>query len=389
MKRILISPNSFKECENSVNAAALIEKYLQKELAAANGKFEFIQKPISDGGDGFLEVCKKLFDAKSIHYEISNVFNSEKFFCEIAYSEKLKTVFIESAKVLGLQLIPEEKRNVLKSNSGGLGELLFQIQSDAISKKYKIEKVIIGIGGTATSDLGIGAASTFGLKLFDKNEIPLEPLPINFEKIKSIEWNLPEFPFEIEIVIDVKNPVTGKTGAAKTFAKQKGASGNEVEILENGAINFLKIFQQKFKVNEIEKLSGAGGGLGFGFQIFFNAKTIFAKDFIKEKIGISKDQNYDLIITGEGKFDEQTFNEKGVHYLLDEFRREFPMIIVAGKINFKKGIIDNHFENVYFIELSKYFENENDSIKYFEKAIEFASKEIIKIIKERNLTGAK
>ena len=269
MKKILIAPNSYKGSADSVTAAIQFKKYLSKFIHP--DKFEFIVKPISDGGDGFLNVCKNIFDLEILSYLISAPSDKEKIKIELGYSLKRKSVYIESAKILGLEMIPVSERRQLELSSKGMGELLFHLKKLKEEESLEIEKVIIGIGGTGTSDLGIGCAGFFGLKLFDANEKPLKLIPENFYKAEKISLPKVNLPFEIGIVIDVDNPLLGEKGAAKVYAKQKGASSEEINIIEKGFVKILNLM--KIRKAEISKLSGAGrrtcGGIEF---IFWSGK---------------------------------------------------------------------------------------------------------------------
>ncbi|MGE5861945.1 MAG: glycerate kinase, partial [Ignavibacteria bacterium] len=294
MKKILIAPNSFKGCADSV----AISNYFKRNLNDLKN-FEIIVKPVSDGGDGFLNVCKANLDLKDIDYLIATPFDESAFRCSIGYDEKNKTIYIESARVLGLNLIPAGKKNPALLSSKGLGDLLKNISADIESKKIKADKVIIGIGGTGTNDLGLGAASRFGLILLDSSNNECDVIPANYSTVKNLEWNKINLPFEISCIIDVENPLAGDNGASKTFAKQKGASDNDIEIMEEGFINLVNIFSEKGLIKKDNFLPGAGGGLAAGLSIFFNARIITAEDFIMNNLRIGKlKKRIDYLITG-------------------------------------------------------------------------------------------
>jgi len=189
-KRILISPNSFKECADSVTIAELINDNLTNLKNA-----ELITKPISDGGDGFLSVCRVYFGGEIRKYLIATAYDNSEFECPVLYCEKRKEIYIESAEVLGVKIVPLFYRNPLKLTSRGLGELLLKIEADLQSRKVKAEKVYIGIGGTATIDLGMGMMSELGLILMDSNGNSLNVLPENFQLAKKIDYKPFKFSF--------------------------------------------------------------------------------------------------------------------------------------------------------------------------------------------------
>ncbi|MCG6913582.1 glycerate kinase [bacterium BMS3Abin03] len=370
-KSILISPNSFKECSNSVNISDLIYKNLKM-----NSEDKIIRAPISDGGDGFTEVCKYYFRGRLLTYKITKPYSDTYFDCSILYSEETKTVYIESANVLGLKLIPKEFRDPLRLSSKGLGEILNQLERET----YPFDNVIIGMGGTGTSDIGLGACSVLGFKLFDHQNNELDVIPVNYSKAKSIEWERRNFPFNVYFILDVDNPLSGKDGTVRVFAKQKGADENTIEILERGFDNVLNLLQNNKLYTSSNILSGAGGGIPSGFNILFNSSNIPAREFILTNLDLRKQiELADLVITGEGSFDSQSLMGKGAGIVLNEaLKLEKEVILICGRIDDKlKSILG---ENVKYIDLQSYFENEEDSIKNYKMGIEKACKKIVNMI---------
>ncbi len=370
--KILIAPNSFKECVDSIEVSNMIEKSLRKEFAS-HGEFEFqlIKKPITDGGDGFLNVCKKIFGLIILKYKITSPYNDSKIVCPIGYCSDKKRIFIESAKVLGISLIPKEKRIPTSLSSKGIGELLKRISDDVKDNGVKVDEIIIGIGGTGTNDLGLGALEAFGLKLIDKNEEALKVIPQNFLSARKIIWKKPDLPFSLKTILDVDNPLLGDKGAARVFARQKGASDEDIDLLEKGFRNILQLLDW----NEDNKkfLSGAGGGLAAGLSLFLDAEYIPAQDFILKNLKISPEEKYDCVITGEGSFDSQSLLNKGAMIIVKAFKNSgIPIYILSGK---KTGTLSLGC-NVQIVELSKYFHSEEESIKNIDIGISLACKEI-------------
>jgi glycerate kinase len=227
----LIAPNSFKECSDSVTISEIIYNHLSKNL-----EYKLVQKPISDGGDGFTEVCKHYFNGEELGFNVSTPYNDETIECKVIYAAESKTVYIESANVLGLKLVPAERRNPILLSSKGLGEVLLKL----LDAKLDIRKVVVGIGGTATIDMGLGACSALGLRLNDRNGRALNANPSNYIKTEDIIWKDAELPFSLFSIIDVSNPLIGKQGAAIQFGPQKGADQNSIMLMENGLVISLK-----------------------------------------------------------------------------------------------------------------------------------------------------
>jgi len=375
--KILVAPNSFKECADSVEIATLMRASFEQNISAKIQKsLDFTYKPISDGGDGFLEVCKNFFGLETLHYEISKPYGEEKFFAQAGYSPATKTVYIESAEVLGLRTIPKEYRKPLQLSSKGMGEILLQLIDNAESGFLEIKEVIIGVGGTGTNDLGLGMMEIFGLELYDKNDIQLEVLPQNYNLVEKIVVPEVVLPFKLSVISDVKNPLLGKKGSANVFASQKGAGKDEIKILEEGFKNILK--QLEVEESVISKLSGAGGGLTAALNLFFTAYDIDSNDFIMNSIiDISNNHDYNLVITGEGKYDSQSLMDKGATIITNEFiKNGTPVYFICGVT---EGILPEE-EDMRVIDLSEYFDSVEESIKNIEKGIDLACKRIVKDI---------
>lgn len=367
MKEILIAPNSFKECASSSEAARIIHNALIEINPGIEKNNALTLFPVSDGGDGFLETVKFHFKTESIRIAIKSILTGVDYDCPLEYQPGTKTLFVESAKVIGLNLIPKERRNPLKYSSAPLGELLKKIES--LRGSITVENVTIGIGGTATSDLGIGMLTEFGLRLSDDNGEALEPIPANFINAKRIIKPVFNPGFRIKLFLDVENPLTGNMGAVTVFARQKGAGENELEILKGGFENLLNLIG----FGEGEKLSGAGGGVAAAFQIFGNPDIIRAEDFILRELGLSERENIpSLVITGEGKLDGQTLMNKGGMIILNAFKNSgIPICFITGE-NILTGKPD--FLDVF--ELKNYFSSIEESIAYFPKGIYKACGEI-------------
>lgn len=383
---ILIAPDSFKECADSVEIAEYIKTSLFRLLPAeVRDQINFDLKPISDGGDGFLQVCQRVFGLEFLHFDISYPYSNEKFFCPVAYSEETKTLYIESAEVLGMKQIPAEFRNPLELSSKGLGELLAHINESVENEILAVDKVVIGIGGTGTNDLGLGMMREIGWKFYDDDENEIDPIPANFNKIKSFEGEKIEVPFKIELVVDVDNPLIGDQGASIVFSLQKGATPDEAEEMDRGFQDVLSVLGISEK--KIDLLNGAGGGLTAAFELFFDVQIRYATEFIVDELKIhdTNNNNYDLIITGEGQFDAKSLMNKGAMLVVNEFSsKNIPIFIICGQ---SEGDLPQ-IENLHIIEVSEYFNSEEESIDKIDKGIEQACKkidrEVIKMFAAKN-----
>lgn len=366
---ILIAPNSFKECADSVAIAKIISTVLSDVK-----KFNLLIKPLSDGGDGFLSINDSISELKPLTYLIKDNYGDNLKEYKILYNPKNKTIWIESAKLFGLKLFQKSELNPLYLNSELLGKLLFAITQN---NKIEVENVFVGVGGTATIDFGIGACSKLGLYLLDSSNKKLEPIPRYFNEVISYHFNKTLLPFKLNCIADVDTKLFGNPGAIEIYGKQKGASDSDLTIIKSGIKNIFNLVSKDLKYKDIHNLNGAGGGLAAGLNLFFDAKIIPAKDFIKDYILNDVDINkIDAVITGEGSFDYQSFEGKGTGIILKLFEeKNIPIFLINGSTNLPANI--SLPKNVFIINLVDYFENVNQSIINYKSGIIQASKKVI------------
>jgi len=374
-KNILVVPNSFKECADSVAIAELLNKTLSK-----NNSIKTIVKPLSDGGDGFLRVIQSLYSVTPIVYSIYDNNNNLTKDIYVLIDKINKRAYIESAELFGINVVPKVNRKPLKLNSEILGDVLLNLVNDVKLNKFIINNIIIGIGGTATIDFALGALSKLGLKFYNLLENPVEPHPLYFITINKFETGLKKLPFRLSCIIDVDTDLIGEPETLEIYGKQKGASESDLKIIKSGIKNILEIISAENKLNVPQKLNGAGGGLASGLNIFLDAEIIRAEDFIKNDI--LKDINLnkiDAVITGEGSFDYQSFEGKGAGIILKIFaERHIPIFLLNGSTNLKTNI--KLPENIFVINLIDFFGSREESIKNYPAGIAKAAQIVINIL---------
>ncbi|MCF6181358.1 glycerate kinase [Lutibacter sp.] len=333
--KVIIAPDKFKGSLTAIEVCNAVEKGIKK----ADPSIEVIKHPIADGGEGTLDILDYYFKLKTIDVKVHNplfkiIYSNYKVSKDVAY--------IEMSKASGLQLLSKKEQNCFYTSSFGTGELILA----AIEKGFK--NIVLFIGGSATNDAGIGMACALGYSFYNKQGIKIKPIGkelININKIdsKNLKFDLNKINFTV--IYDVKNPLYGNNGAAFMYASQKGASKNEIEILNSGLINFDSQIKAHFgKYVAYIKGSGAAGGLGAGAVSFLNAKMVSGIDFILEKTNFKKyfKDKIDLIITGEGSVDKQTLEGKVVKGVSDLSKQyKVPIYIVAGIIKDKESILKN------------------------------------------------
>lgn len=374
--KIVIAPNSFKESLSSVQIAKIFSEEFVKL------KCEKIILPLSDGGDGFIDVIDFIESGECRSYSFQNEFVGLISENRILINDNSKELFIESANVIGLHKLPVNLRKPMHLNSYALGNLIKEIlQAKNKFQLAEFSKVIIGVGGTATIDFGLGAAEALGVIFIDKYGKRVKPVPENFLQID--DFILPDFSdklfkqIQIKCVVDVETPLLGFNSAIDLYGPQKGASSNELQKIKEGIEHIAEIMLRKNLVNDIAELNGAGGGLASGLKIFFNAEIVPSNKFITENLFSCFDlSEIDYLITGEGKFDVQSFEGKATGNLIKNFSDKVKKIfLVCGKI--EENVKSLLQENVICFQLLDYYRNENEAIEKANEGLKVIAQKII------------
>lgn len=311
--KILIAIDSFKGTLTSTELGLILKKELESNGQEAN----FVA--VSDGGEGLLEALIKPLELSIIPLSVTDPLGN-KINSSIGYSEKTSTLVAELATASGLPLVPEEKRNPIHTTSYGSGELL------NFAKRKNCQNILFGVGGSATSDGGVGALQALGVNFqgISQPASGKDLLQISDISCQDNHW-LKKINFQI--ACDVNNPFTGENGSAKIYGPQKCSATIEkkliIEQIEKGMIHFKKLILNKTGI-ELDKVpgSGAAGGIAGSMHALLGAKLspgiqiIFEAIQLKEKI---KESN--LIITGEGRLDQQTINGKVVSGIIKEAQK--------------------------------------------------------------------
>lgn len=333
--RILIAPDSFKDALPAVEVCRAIEKGILK----ADETSTIIQFPLADGGEGTAGILAWHNEGEMVKASFSDPL-MRKIEAQYGISADGKTAFIESAETAGLQLLKSTERNCMNTTTFGTGEMIrHAIKSGA-------RKIILGLGGSATNDAGMGMATALGYRFFDENEVELEPVGKNLSKVVRIDETelMPDLKnVEFVTLYDVHNPLYGEKGAAFVFAPQKGANAEEVELLDEGLQHFALKLKTSFLV-ETETIKGAGaaGGMGAGVVAFLNARLVPGIEYVLEATGFEKQlEDAGLVITGEGTIDEQSLDGKvirGVAALAA--KHGVPVIAFCGKLEIENEQIE-------------------------------------------------
>ena len=345
---ILIIPDSFKGSLSATEVSKEINKTVKKIIPTSIVK----ELPFSDGGEGALDFLKKNKKGKLIQSQTFDPLGRKIIAPFFLFDDK-KTAWVELSQASGINLLKKSELNPIKTSTFGTGILIKK------ALDMGCEKIYLGIGGSSTHDLGSGIFVAIGGKLLDKNknEIPLGGGALK----KCAEINIESLHHKInkaQIIIasDVNNPLTGENGAAKIYSKQKGASEKQIIELEKNSIYFSSLIQ-KFNSKEISSIKGGGaaGGTGSGLYGLINSKINNGFDILKRISGLEKIiRESNLVITGEGHFDNQSLNGKlPIRIAEITSKYKIPTIILTGKKSVDEKKLKNLDLKVYSINPNK------------------------------------
>ena len=325
--KIIIAPDSFKGSLSAAEVCDIMEKAILIVLPLT----KIIKIPISDGGEGLVNTLLNLEGGRKIIVPVKDpLFRKTNAAYGILNG---KTAVIEMAAASGLTLLTNEERNPMLTTTFGTGELII----DAI-KNQGCDTVILGIGGSATNDGGMGVATALGVKFYDKNHDVLSPCGQSLENIVCIDAaHIDPIIFQKDIVIacDVDNPLFGIQGASQVYGPQKGASEEMTISLDKG-LKHLGILLEKVSGKELIDLPGLGaaGGMALPLVALFDAQLKSGLEIVLDRINFNElIQGADLIITGEGKTDKQSIRGKvisGVGKRGED--QKIPVIVISGAL---------------------------------------------------------
>jgi len=324
--RILIAVDSFKDSLSAID----VSKNIKKGILKVNNEIEVKELPLADGGEGTMKILINNLNGEIVKLDVTGPLGKKVNASYGIINEEI--AIIEMAEAAGLQLLKQNKRNPLITTTYGVGELIL----NALEKG--IRKFIIAIGGSSTNDGGVGMAAALGIKFLNKElkEIELNGKGLkNLFKIDTNEIDDRIKDCDFKVACDVNNVLCGINGAAYVYAKQKGATNEMIEILDNNLMNYANIIKKDLNI-DIFNIEGAGaaGGLGAGLIAFLNGNLESGFEIISNRLNLENEiKNCDLVITGEGKIDFQSLNGKvpiGVAKLAKKYSKK--VIVIAGSV---------------------------------------------------------
>ena len=316
--KVIIAIDSFKGCLTSREANEAAAEGIRRTWPDA----EIVEVTVSDGGEGYMEAFR---DAIGGRLEEITVRDPLMRLVKAKYLLQNDLAVIEIAQACGLNLLTKEERNPMVATSYGTGELV----ADAVSKGAK--HIIVGLGGSATSDAGIGMLKAL-------NDVLSDGPGNGIEALKDIRFT---------IASDVKNPLYGEKGAAHVFAPQKGATPEMVLRLDEQARAFAERSARALGYDRSQMAgAGAAGGLGYAFLQYLNAESMSGIQLLLDTIRFKEIvKDADLVITGEGSADRQTLMGKLPMGILEQ-SGHVPVFLIAGRISDRKELLDAGFAKV-------------------------------------------
>lgn len=335
MPRILIAPDSFKGSLSAVEFCRISEEVIQQHWP----HIEVITRPLSDGGEGFIDAFCYAGLAQAIQVDSLDPLG-RAITAQYAWQASTRTAIVEMAQASGLPLLTPAERNPMLTSSFGTGLVI----KAALERGAKT--IILGLGGSATNDGGVGAMQALGIEFLNQQgqAIPLGGAGLNqLEAIGDIPASLQAINWQL--ACDVTNPLTGPSGATAIYGPQKGLQTNQLEVLEQGLTRLADVVKQQFS-REILTRPGAGaaGGMAGGFIGVLGAQTANGFDLLAQASQLQQvfeqpnqsnqyNQPIDLVITGEGKLDAQTRHGKlpiRVAQLAKQYR--VPTLALCGQL---------------------------------------------------------
>ncbi len=345
---IVIAPDSFKGSLTSAEVAEAMAKGVKRVLPQA----DMTLLPLSDGGEGLVDSLVVASGGRLAEFDVTGPLGTPVT-AKMGLMGDGQTAVIEMAQASGLILVPENKRNPLVTTTFGTGELIKK------ALELGCSHLIIGIGGSATNDGGMGMAQALGFRFFDEQKQPLGQGGGELARLARIDASGRDPRLDdvtIEVACDVNNPLTGPQGAAHIYGPQKGATSEMVEFLDAALSNYDQILQRDLG-QDVGKVPGAGaaGGLGAGLMALLGGLLVSGIELVLDVLDFDKKvKGACLVLTGEGKFDAQSAFGKVPMGVAHRARKlGVPVVVIAGSVLPSAEILHGEGVTAYFSILNQ------------------------------------
>lgn len=362
--KIVIAPDSYKESLSALEVATAIELGFREIWPEA----EYVKIPVADGGEGTVEAMVAAMQGHLVHVDVTGPLgNTIQAFYGLSGDER--SAFIEMAAASGLERVPANLRDPLKTTSWGTGELIRHALDAGV------EHIIIGIGGSATNDGGAGMVQALGARLLDAQDEDIAHGAMGLESLARIDISQLDPRLagcRIEVACDVINPLTGKEGASVVFGPQKGATAEMIPRLDRALTHYAQLIARDLDVNVLELAGGgAAGGMGAALYAFCGAQLRRGIEIVTDALRLDACvADADLVVTGEGRIDSQTIHGKvpvGVAKIAKRYNK--PVIGIAGSLTADVGVVHEHgldavFSVIYTIcSLDEALKNASENVR--------------------------
>jgi len=341
--KVVVAIDSFKGSLSSIQAGMAAEAGIKDACKDA----EVHISPIADGGEGTADAIVSALGGETVKLSVHNPL-AEEVIASYGIIPEKKTAIIEMAAAAGLTLIPEEQRNPLYTTTYGVGEMI----GDAVEKGCR--NFIIGIGGSATNDGGVGMLQALGFEFLDSEG---DSIVFGAEGLSDLaeinaENAMPELKeCRFYVACDVENPLCGEKGASAVYGPQKGAYPEDIEKMDEWLRNYARLTKKVFpSADESFPGAGAAGGMGFAFLSYLRAELKSGIELVMKETELEKHiKDADVVVTGEGRLDGQSAMGKapvGVAKLAKKYDKT--VIAFAGCVTEEAGECNKHGIDAFF-----------------------------------------
>jgi glycerate kinase len=322
--KIVVALDKFKGSLTAPDACEIV----RRELLRVRPDAHIVIKPMADGGDGTADALHAALGGEWITKQITGPLPQIPSSARYLWLADERRAFIEMAQASGLVLVPPEQRNPLLTTTYGTGELI----ADAIQRGA--QRLWLTVGGSATTDGGIGTAAALGWQFLDADGKPVQPIGGELQKIATLRAPRSLLP-SLEVLCDVDNPLCGEHGAARVFGPQKGATPAMVEQLDAGLRHLAALVKTQLGKDILDVPgAGAAGGLAAGAIAFLNARLVPGIETVMRASRLAEElADADWVVTGEGRFDAQSLRGKVVSGVASLARRTGAKVaVIAGSV---------------------------------------------------------
>lgn len=327
LKKIVVASDSFKGSLTSLDVAQNVEKAIREVYPLC----DVLKVNVADGGEGTMEALQQTLGGVRVSLVVKDPLGREIEATYVILNDGI-TAVVEMSAASGLPLLKSDERNPLKTSTYGTGQLI----CDALDRGCR--KILVGIGGSATNDAGMGMLQALGFRFLDAQGNQLQPVGENLQLVSSIDstGRHPDLDkTEFVVACDVKAPLYGRSGAAYVFAPQKGADQKMVEMLDAGLRHFSEVSSAMagYDCSQMQG-TGAAGGLGYAFRQYLDARLERGIEMVLDAIGFDDIiSGADLVITGEGRVDSQTLTGKTPFGVAQHAHRQrIPVVVIGGSV---------------------------------------------------------